>query len=125
MTASLYPLQAYSDYTLEVALIQWVNPTRSTYFDNCCDTLSVRPPNCIQDFDCETQFHICPQPFSFSSADSSCPYGQYSTKPDTSLADSDSITFTFGVFISGNIPNPMSFNVQGSISVSCFQHAKY
>lgn len=107
--------QVSAYYTFQLALNRWSNPMRWDDGSRCCDDSSP-PPNCTNA--CDTRFEICVQPFSYSSSEINCPFGRYDTRHDETFPDPDDISFTFGVTIAGNVPNPMSFIIPDPISVS-------
>ena len=98
-----------------MALDTWENPFHAEFNLECCD-LDIFYPHCTGT--CETRFEICLQPFSFSSSNENCPYGKYSTSHDSSIPNSDNITFTFGVDLEGSVPNPMTYYVPADSIVS-------
>ena len=112
-------LQITANYILEIALARWENPFKVEFDLECCDE-DVFYPNCSVEAFCQTRFDVCLQPFSSSLSNTNCPYGSYYSNHDNSFPDPDNITFTFGVNIEGNVPNPMTFYIPESLTVSFY-----
>ena len=80
----------------------------------CCDVYAQSPPNCSIN-DCDTRFEVCIRLYSSGQSEESCPYGSYLSNYDSTYQNSDNISFTIGVGLAGNVPNPMTFRVQEDI----------
>lgn len=117
-TMILFMQISSNNFAVKVALVQWENPqralTRSTGEVVCCDVYAQSPPNCSIN-DCDTRFEVCIRLYSSGQSEESCPYGSYLSNYDSTYQNSDNISFTIGVGLAGNVPNPMTFKVQEDI----------
>ena len=101
---------------LEVALVQW---------QTCCLESVGVIPDCNSSVSCPDYFRfaICPVPFRYDTSENirgACPFGHYSSVNEKmkNLSSTGNISFTFGDAISPKFPNPASFYIHESISVS-------